>query len=54
MIYDVIGGWLPGYVEKYTYFEKLERNLVDEFIDFIEIGMTDEKGEREIHIHWKI
>ena len=41
-------------IEKYTHFDKLDRELADEFIDRIEIGRTDENGEREIHIHWKI
>lgn len=41
-------------IEKYTHFDKLDRTVADEFIDFIEIGMTDDNGEREIHIHWKI
>ena len=41
-------------IEKYTHFDTLDRNVADEFIDYIEIGMTDESGEREIHIHWKI
>ena len=36
------------------HFENLDRTIADEFIDFIEIGMANEKGEREIHIHWKI
>ena len=41
-------------IEKYTHFDKLDRSVADEFIDFVEIGMTGENGEREIHIHWKI
>lgn len=41
-------------IAQYTHFEQLERTVADEFIDYIEIGMTDETGEREIHIHWKI
>ena len=41
-------------VEQYTHFDKLDRTVADEFIDFIEIGMTDDNAEREIHIHWKI
>ena len=41
-------------IEKYTHFDKLERAVADEFIEYIEIGATDEKGERDIHIHWKI
>ena len=41
-------------IEKYTRFDNLERSIADEFIDYVEIGMTDENGEREIHIHWKI
>ena len=41
-------------IEQYTHFDKLDRTVVDEFIDCVEIGMTDENGEREIHIHWKI
>lgn len=41
-------------IEKYTHFDKLDRIIADEFIDYIEIGMTDENGIREIHIHWKL
>lgn len=41
-------------IEKYTHFEKLDRSIADEFIDLVEIGMTDDGGEREIHIHWKL
>lgn len=41
-------------IEKYTHFNKLDRMIADEFIDYIEIGMTDENGIREIHIHWKL
>ena len=41
-------------IEKYTHFEKLDRNIADEFIDYVEIGETCENGEREIHIHWKL
>lgn len=41
-------------IEKYTHFDKLDRMIADEFIDSVEIGMTDENGIREIHIHWKI
>jgi hypothetical protein len=41
-------------IEKYTHFEKLDRSIVDEFIDLVEIGITNDSGEREIHIHWKI
>lgn len=41
-------------LEKYTHFDKLDRNIVDEFIELVEIGMPNENGEREIHIHWKL
>ena len=41
-------------IEKHTHFDKLDRPVTDEFIDCIEIGMTDENGIREIHIHWKL
>lgn len=41
-------------IEKYTHFEKLDFNIADEFIDFIEIGSKKENREREINIHWKI
>jgi len=33
-------------------FEKLDRITADEFIDFIEIGATDENGERRMVVHW--
>ncbi|MBQ9907226.1 MAG: recombinase family protein [Oscillospiraceae bacterium] len=41
-------------IEQYTHFDTLDRTVADEFIDRVEIGMTDDSGEREIHIHWKI
>ena len=41
-------------IETYTHFDALDRTVADEFIDCIEIGMTDESGSREIHIHWKL
>ena len=41
-------------IEQYTHFDTLDRTVADEFIDCIEIGMTDETGQREIHIQWKI
>lgn len=41
-------------IEKYTHFTKLDRTVVDEFIDYIEIGEILETGERNILIHWKI
>ena len=41
-------------IEKYTHFSALNRNIAEEFIDFIEVGMIQENSEREIHIHWKI
>ena len=41
-------------LEQYTHFEQLDRTITDEFIDYIEIGMTDEQSVREIHIQWKI
>lgn len=41
-------------IARYTHFEQLDRTIADEFIDYIEIGMADETGMREVHIHWKI
>ena len=41
-------------IEKYTHFDTLDRAVADEFIDYIEIGTTDENGDREIHIYWKL
>ena len=41
-------------IERYTHFDKLDRNTADEFIDFIEIGEVSSNGQREIHIHWKL
>lgn len=41
-------------IEKYTHFDNLDRTIADEFIECIEIGMKNENGEREIHIHWKL
>ena len=41
-------------IEKYTHFSALDRSIVEEFIDFIEVDMIQENNEREINIHWKI
>ena len=41
-------------IRQYTHFDKLDRNIADEFIDYIEIGESGKNGEREIHIHWKL
>ncbi len=41
-------------IESCIHIESLDRSIVDEFIDFIEIGTVDENIGREIHIHWKI
>ena len=41
-------------ISQYTHFDKLDRSIADEFIDYIEIGETCDNGEREIHIHWKL
>ena len=41
-------------VDSFTHFDVLTRSIADEFIDYIEIGMKDEKGGREIHIYWKV
>jgi len=41
-------------IEQYSHFEQLDRSVADEFIDFIEIGLPDDDGQREIHIHWKL
>ena len=41
-------------IEQYTHFDKLDRTIAEEFIDCVKIGMPDDKGNREIHIYWKI
>lgn len=41
-------------IEKHTHFDTLDRAIADEFIELVEVGMPDENGERDIHIHWKI
>lgn len=41
-------------IEEYTHFSKLDRIVADEFIDLVEVGMADNNGERDIHIHWKL
>ena len=41
-------------IEQYSHFERLDRSVADEFIDYIEIGLSDDDGQREIHIHWKL
>ncbi|MCM1133211.1 MAG: recombinase family protein, partial [Ruminococcus flavefaciens] len=41
-------------IEKYTHFTVLDRSIVEEFIDFIEVGEVQENGGRTIHIHWKL
>ncbi|MBP0976184.1 MAG: hypothetical protein J6P20_08975 [Oscillospiraceae bacterium] len=40
--------------EQYMHFDILDRTVADEFLSYIEIGLTDETGQREIHIHWNI
>jgi len=41
-------------IEKYTHFTTLDRSIVEEFIDFIEVGEVQKNGERTINIHWKL
>lgn len=41
-------------IEQYSHFDRLDRSVSDEFIDYIEIGLPDDDGQREIHIHWKL
>lgn len=41
-------------IEKYTYFDNLDRSIADEFIEYIEVGKVQENGDRELHIHWRI
>ena len=41
-------------IEQYSHFERLDRSVADEFIDYVEIGLPDDDGQREIHIHWKL
>ncbi len=41
-------------IEAYTHFDKLDRSIAEEFIESIEVGMPDDNGERELHIHWKL
>lgn len=41
-------------IEKYTPFTELDRSIVEEFIEFIEVGEIQENGERTINIHWKL
>lgn len=41
-------------IEQYSHFERLDRSVADEFIDYIEIGLPEDDGQREIHIHWKL
>lgn len=41
-------------INDFLHFEKLDRITADEFIDFIEIGMADENGERDVVVHWNV
>lgn len=41
-------------IQNYLHFEHLDRSITEEFIDTITVGMTNENGEREIHIYWKL
>ena len=41
-------------IEQYSHFDRLDRSVADEFIDYVEIGLPDDDGQREIHIHWKL
>ncbi|MCM1506139.1 MAG: recombinase family protein [Ruminococcus flavefaciens] len=41
-------------IEKYTHFTALDRSIVEEFIDFIEVDEVLENSRRAINIHWKL
>ncbi len=41
-------------INDFLHFDKLDRITADEFIDFIEIGMADENGERDVVVHWNV
>jgi predicted ribosome quality control (RQC) complex YloA/Tae2 family protein len=40
--------------KKYAKFEELTNEIVDDFIDYIEIGEKDIYGNRDVEIHWNI
>jgi DNA invertase Pin-like site-specific DNA recombinase len=40
--------------KKYADFEKLTSEIVNDFIDYIEVGEKDMYGYQEVHIHWNI
>jgi hypothetical protein len=41
-------------IVKYTHFTALDRSIVEEFIDIIEVGEVQKNGGRTINIHWKL
>ncbi len=45
-------GDVEGLLKKFADFEELTHEMVNEFIDYIEIGERTSKNEQEIVIHW--
>lgn len=41
-------------IEEFIRFERLDRSSADEFIELVEVGLPDDNGAREVHIHWKL
>jgi DNA invertase Pin-like site-specific DNA recombinase len=42
-----------GLVSKYTDFDVLNHEIINEFVEYIEVGEKDQKGNQEVLIHWR-
>jgi DNA invertase Pin-like site-specific DNA recombinase len=40
-------------IRKYTDFAKLDHELINEFVDYIEVGEKDSENDQEVIIHWR-
>lgn len=42
-----------GLVQKYAEFDSLNHEILNEFVDFIEVGERDKNNDQEVIIHWR-
>lgn len=40
-------------IHKYANFEKLDHEIINEFVDYIEVGEKDKDSNQEVIIHWR-
>lgn len=40
-------------IRKYSNFEKLDHEIINEFVDYIEVGEKDKDDNQEVIIHWR-